>query len=80
MISGTTVIVIPIRGSHESNVFTGGVGFAPLDLVHIDLIGLYGEGEAWGAGVLLGMSFMIEPCGRTASTRARVYAIVATLF
>ncbi|TNV16393.1 conjugal transfer protein [Buttiauxella sp. B2] len=43
--------------SHESNVFTGGVGFAPLDLVHVDLMGLYGEDETWGAGVQVGMTF-----------------------
>jgi len=43
--------------SQESNVFTGGVGFAPLDLVHVDLMGLYGEDETWGAGVQVGMTF-----------------------
>ncbi|MGB7803781.1 conjugal transfer protein TraF [Buttiauxella sp.] len=43
--------------SRESNVFTGGVGFAPLDLVHVDLMGLYGEDETWGAGVQVGMTF-----------------------
>lgn len=43
--------------SHESNVFTGGVGFAPFDLVHIDLMGLYGEDQTWGAGAQLSMTF-----------------------
>ena len=43
--------------SNESNVFTGGVGFAPLDLVHVDLMGLYGEDETWGAGVQVGLTF-----------------------
>ncbi|WBM70397.1 conjugal transfer protein TraF [Buttiauxella sp. WJP83] len=43
--------------STESNVFTGGVGFAPLDLVHVDLMGLYGQDETWGAGVQMGMTF-----------------------
>ncbi|WP_183272400.1 conjugal transfer protein TraF [Buttiauxella sp. A111] len=43
--------------STESNVFTGGVGFAPLDLVHVDLMGLYGQDETWGAGVQVGMTF-----------------------
>lgn len=43
--------------SHESNVFTAGVGFAPLDLVHVDLMGLYGEDETWGAGAQLSVTF-----------------------
>ena len=43
--------------SNESNVFTGGVGFAPLDVVHVDLMGLYGQDETWGAGVQVGMTF-----------------------
>ena len=43
--------------STESNVFTGGVGFAPLDLVHVDLMGLYGQDETWGAGAQVGMTF-----------------------
>lgn len=43
--------------SNESNVFTGGVGFAPFDLVHIDLMGLYGEDQTWGAGLQVGMTF-----------------------
>ncbi|MCP5716249.1 conjugal transfer protein, partial [Klebsiella pneumoniae] len=28
---------------NDSNVFTGGVGFAPFNSVHVDLMGLYGE-------------------------------------
>ena len=43
--------------SNESNVFTGGVGFAPFDMVHVDLMGLYGQDETWGAGVQVGMTF-----------------------
>ena len=43
--------------SNESNVFTGGVGFTPLDVVHVDLMGLYGQDETWGAGVQVGMTF-----------------------
>ncbi|MSE34172.1 hypothetical protein GKF98_22265, partial [Escherichia coli] len=35
---------------NDSNVFTGGVGFAPFNRVHLDLMGLYGEDETWGAG------------------------------
>ena len=35
---------------NDSNVFTGGVGFAPFNSVHVDLMGLYGEDETWGAG------------------------------
>lgn len=41
----------------DSNVFTGGVGFAPFNRVHIDLMGLYGEDETWGAGAQLSMTF-----------------------
>ncbi|VYU51382.1 conjugal transfer protein TraF [Phytobacter massiliensis] len=41
----------------ESNVFTGGVGFAPFNRVHIDLTGLVGEKESWGAGAQLSLTF-----------------------
>lgn len=41
----------------ESNVFTGGVGFAPFNRVHIDLMGLVGENQTWGAGAQLSMTF-----------------------
>jgi hypothetical protein len=34
--------------NNDSNVFTAGVGFAPLNTVHVDLMGLYGEDETWG--------------------------------
>lgn len=43
--------------NNDSNVFTGGVGFAPFNRVHVDLMGLYGEDETWGAGVQLGVTF-----------------------
>ncbi|EMO4267042.1 conjugal transfer protein TraF [Enterobacter hormaechei] len=42
---------------NDSNVFTGGVGFAPFNSVHVDLMGLYGEDETWGAGAQLSMTF-----------------------
>ena len=42
---------------NDSNVFTGGVGFAPFNAVHVDLMGLYGEDETWGAGAQLSMTF-----------------------
>jgi hypothetical protein len=42
---------------NDSNVFTGGVGFAPFNTVHVDLMGLYGEDETWGAGAQLSMTF-----------------------
>ncbi|MCI2289915.1 conjugal transfer protein TraF [Enterobacter sp. I4] len=42
---------------NDSNVFTGGVGFAPFSTVHVDLMGLYGEDETWGAGAQLSMTF-----------------------
>ncbi|WLI75337.1 conjugal transfer protein TraF [Kosakonia sp. H02] len=41
----------------DKNVFTGGVGFAPFNRVHIDLMGLVGEDETWGAGAQLSMTF-----------------------
>lgn len=43
--------------SNDSNVFTGGVGFAPFNRVHVDLMGLYGEDETWGAGAQLSVTF-----------------------
>ncbi|ELJ5854484.1 conjugal transfer protein TraF [Enterobacter kobei] len=45
-----------VKGN-DSNVFTGGVGFAPFNTVHVDLMGLYGEDETWGAGAQLSMTF-----------------------
>lgn len=42
---------------NDSNVFTGGVGFAPFNTVHVDLMGLYGEDETWGAGAQLSVTF-----------------------
>lgn len=41
----------------DKNVFTGGVGFAPFNRVHIDLMGLVGEDETWGAGAQLSVTF-----------------------
>jgi hypothetical protein len=43
--------------NNDSNVFTAGVGFAPLNTVHVDLMGLYGEDETWGAGAQLSLTF-----------------------
>lgn len=42
---------------NDSNVFTGGVGFAPFYRVHLDLMGLYGEDETWGAGAQVSVTF-----------------------
>ena len=41
----------------DKNVFTGGVGFAPFNRVHIDLMGLVGEDQTWGAGAQLSVTF-----------------------
>lgn len=41
----------------ESNVFTGGVGFAPFNTVHVDLMGSVGENQTWGAGAQLSLTF-----------------------
>lgn len=43
--------------NNDSNVFTGGVGFAPFESVHLDLMGLYGEEQTWGAGAQLSVTF-----------------------
>ena len=43
--------------NNDSNVFTGGVGFAPFNRVHVDLMGLVGEDETWGAGAQLSVTF-----------------------
>ena len=45
-----------VKGN-DSNVFTGGLGFAPFNKVHVDLTGIYGEDETWGAGAQLTMTF-----------------------
>jgi len=42
---------------NDSNVFTGGVGFAAFERARLDLTGLVGEDETWGAGVQLSMTF-----------------------
>ncbi|MFU0910715.1 conjugal transfer protein TraF [Kluyvera intermedia] len=42
---------------NDSNVFTGGVGFAPFNRVHLDLMGLYGEDQTWGAGAQVSVTF-----------------------
>lgn len=41
----------------DKNVFTGGVGFAPFNKVHVDLMGLVGEDQTWGAGAQLSVTF-----------------------
>lgn len=41
----------------DKNVFTGGVGFAPFNRVHVDLMGLVGEDKTWGAGAQLSVTF-----------------------
>lgn len=43
--------------NNDSNVFTGGVGFVPFNRVHVDLMGLYGENQTWGAGAQLSVTF-----------------------
>ena len=43
--------------NNDSNVFTGGVGFAPFNRVHLDLMGLYGEDQTWGAGAQVSVMF-----------------------
>ena len=45
-----------VKGN-DSNVFTAGVGFAPMNTVHVDLMGLYGEDKTWGAGAQLSLTF-----------------------
>ena len=42
---------------NESDVFTAGVGFAPFNRVHLDLTGIVGENETWGAGAQLSLTF-----------------------
>ncbi len=41
----------------DCNVATAGIGFAPFNRVHVDLMGLYGEDETWGAGAQLSLTF-----------------------
>lgn len=43
--------------NNDSNVFIGDLGFAPFNRVHLDLMGLYGEDETWGAGAQLTVVF-----------------------
>ena len=45
-----------VKGN-DSNVFTGGLGFAPFNTVHIDLTGIVGEDETWGAGAQFSVRF-----------------------
>lgn len=45
-----------VKGN-DNNVFTAGVGFAPFNRVHVDLMGLVGEKETWGAGAQLSVTF-----------------------
>lgn len=42
---------------NDNDVFTAGLGFAPLNRVHIDLTGMVGEKETWGAGAQLKVTF-----------------------
>jgi len=41
----------------DKDVFTAGVGFSPFNRVHLDLMGLVGEDETWGAGAQLSLTF-----------------------
>lgn len=45
-----------IKGN-DNDVFTAGLGFAPFSRVHLDLTGLVGEKETWGAGAQLSVTF-----------------------
>ncbi len=45
-----------IKGN-DNDVFTAGLGFSPLNRVHIDLTGIVGEKETWGAGAQLKVTF-----------------------
>jgi len=45
-----------VKGN-DSNVFTGGLGFTPFNTVHIDLTGIVGEDETWGAGAQFSVRF-----------------------
>lgn len=42
---------------NDSNVFTGGVGFTAFERARLDLTGIVGENETWGAGAQLSMTF-----------------------
>ena len=42
---------------NDNDVFTAGLGFAPFNRVHIDLTGIVGEKETWGAGAQLKVTF-----------------------
>lgn len=45
-----------IKGN-DNDVFTAGVGFAPFNRVRLDLTGMVGEKETWGAGAQLSVTF-----------------------
>ncbi|OAT77579.1 conjugal transfer protein [Mangrovibacter phragmitis] len=45
-----------IKGN-DNNAVTAGLGFAPFNRVHLDLNGLVGEKETWGAGAQLTFTF-----------------------
>lgn len=43
--------------SNDTNVFTGGVGIAPSKKVHLDLAGMIGKDNTWGAVAQLNFTF-----------------------
>lgn len=45
-----------IKGN-DNDVFTAGVGFAPFNRVRLDLTGMVGEKETWGAGAQFSVTF-----------------------
>lgn len=42
---------------NDADVVTAGVGFAPFEKVRVDLAGMVGEDETWGAGAQLSLTF-----------------------
>ncbi len=43
--------------SNDTNVFTGGIGLSPYKRVHLDLTGMVGEDNTWGAVAQVGFTF-----------------------
>lgn len=43
--------------SHDTNVFTGGLGLSPFNKVHLDLAGMVGKDNTWGAVAQLNFTF-----------------------
>lgn len=43
--------------SNDTNVFTGGIGLSPYKKVHLDLTGMVGDDNTWGAVAQVGFTF-----------------------